>query len=205
MDSTHKVAWTSLNQSEFQASLATPQEVLDLNQDLLRYLNDTDVSLFFIEQTDSTLIQVRSNNPLISFEMLNQRLEGTGKNIHNGLDFQIDQKKIIEIEYDFLKLILDFQKERLHLDKNLHLKKVNVFSAPLLSSDHKPLIKKPNVHTAPKAPTVIPFELLERSPLEKNTPEMPHKSKASPAPKVSVPKESPTTSIKPKLPDWLQH
>lgn len=200
VDSFHRISWTSLNQTELQSTHSTPNEVLSMNDELLRYIQNVDLSVFFIEYPDSTLIQIRSNTLQISMKELNIFLGGNGILQKNGLDFQVPHKKIIEIEYDFLKLLLDFQNNRLNLDPNIPLEKVNIFHTIEPKTNHQK-IESHNSPSTPVAPEVIPFELFDLQNTETESPSEPNPKKETPTEESTPSKPNLANS---NLPNWLQ-
>jgi nanoRNase/pAp phosphatase (c-di-AMP/oligoRNAs hydrolase) len=203
IDPVHKLSWTSINQDEFQATQSTPEEVSSLNDELLRHVKNTDLSVFFIEQEGSIRIQIRSNNAHVHFENLNAFLGGNGKLHKNGLDFVISDKKTIEIEYDFLKLLLDYQNEQLGLDPNTPLQKMNVFQTVATDVEKTTASAPLSQNKVPKAPQVIPFELFDvhQTPEQKaGTPQTEDKIKND-LPETQL---DTTSDSKKNIPAWLK-
>lgn len=199
LDIHHKIGWSHISESDFFSIKASPEEVEDLNDELLRHLKDAELSVLFLEKKKSVTIQVRSNIPQINMNDLNTFLGGTGEKTTHGLNFDIEKKRIIEIEYEFLMVLLKYQKKRLNIDENVPLERLCITQEVQDSPHKKTPTQKPYDGPA-KAPEFIPFILDEKHPTKNSSPV----KKEEPQKNIKEAPSKESTKEGPKLPSWLK-
>jgi len=185
VDPIHKISWSSINRTDL-AFLETKKEDIDnIATDLLRHTNQSELSILFLEDETGCTIQLRISNEGIAQTELNKFLGNAGKIVPFGLDFFIPKKSLVEVEFEFLKLLLFFQKKRLGISKEIELQRIQIeFEVP-----RKP-IEKAHSTENPE----IPFELKTKD-LPEQKPEETQKPKEE---KKELPKEEDV------LPQWLK-
>ena len=161
VDNNHQISWSYLTKSDFRIAEAQKNHIDSFIDDLLRHIKNIDFSILFIEEGSDTLVQIRTANPTINFEKLSILLEK--QNIvpiftKNGVNFSIKNKTAHEVEKNILKLITDFQKERLNLPFDLPIKKVDLLKEKTKIEKSQNIEKKEVVSSLPKAPEIIPFD-----------------------------------------------
>lgn len=192
IDPLHKIAWSSIDRADFFSAKASFEDIVDFNDELVRHVKDSDLTVLFIEKDEDTQIQIRSNNPLIDFEDLSSFLGGAGKKTKHGRDITVRNKKIIEVEYDFLELLLAYQKERLSIPSQEPLQKMNITQK--VQKETKEKKSSPKDFSSLEK---IPFEIISGSE-KKEWEDLPTQS--PPPPK----KEEKVITPHKKLPPWLE-
>lgn len=158
VDPVHKIAWSNVTHSDFEIAESTPSDVDNVANNLLRFVQKVDLVGLLIEYPEKTLVQICSASPSIYFTEL-QKLFG-GELIENGLEIEIYKKRVAEVEGDFLKALLRFQKEKLGIPESVDLQKMelviksdgfeNQTNFSQVSDDFSEVVK-------PTPPAEIPF------------------------------------------------
>lgn len=119
LDPIHKIAWSKLGKSDFEATESSASEVDSILDMLIRFTVGSDLSVLFVEHLEGTEVQIRTSNPALNLAYLQQNLGG--EFVDNGVNVWIESKIIAEIESPFLEKLLYFQKERLGVQDSVAL------------------------------------------------------------------------------------
>jgi hypothetical protein len=159
MDPVHRLGWSSIVKADFELAEAKSDEVENMVEELLRHTKGTEMAVLFIEEKNKTLIQVRSAQPNINFAELQVSLGGGGELVPNGLDFTIAKKGVAEVQFEFLRLILQFQKDRLHIPQDVEIQKVELTETVHPAQTSFAMLEDKNgPAVSPTPPSQIPFE-----------------------------------------------
>lgn len=161
LDTVHRVAWSSLAKADFELAHAQREDIGPMVDELLRHTRGAELTVLFAESKKQTHIQIRSNVPSVDMNQLQAALGGGGERVDNGLNFIIPKKSVAEIQFEFLKLLVEFQKQRLHIPAELELQKVELTQVIEDKAQQTPLptmspAKTPAV--SPTPPAEVPFE-----------------------------------------------
>jgi bifunctional oligoribonuclease and PAP phosphatase NrnA len=196
VDPVHRIGWSSIVKADFELAEAKPQDVENMVDELLRHTKGTELAVLFIEEKGKTVIQVRSAQPNINFRELQASLGGGGELVPNGLNFEIAKKGVAEVQFEFLKLILHSQKERLHIPQEVEMQKVELTETVHPAQTSFAMLEdKDQPAVSPTPPAHVPFEAPEQ--LHENAPgksDMPSTQSAE----VTL---DPNNK---KIPDWLK-
>ncbi len=198
-DPIHKIAWSTLSHNTIQNYNGNRESIDEINQILLPYIRDIEISILFLETKNTTHISLQSQSPSLDTQKLNMFLGGKGISQKNGLMFIIENKKINDIHDQFLRLITEYQKQRHNIDKAIPLTPavVEEKKVPTMPKNKTPEIPQP---TTPKAPVSIPFEVL---PAQKESSTDTQREKTEPIVQ-SLKTNKPSDTSNPTLPDWLR-
>lgn len=156
IDPVHKVCWTT-KKERVVLSKEIEDEMTDFHNTLLRNIKGMQMSILFVEKEEGVLIQIRTDDPKININKLNFALASKGKVVPFGLDFMIFNKKIVEIQFSFLRDVFNFQNNK---------------NTPAIFETKKQFKAKPSLPTKPEeqevfAPKGMPFSVLKRKDLTK--------------------------------------
>lgn len=197
VDPIHRIGWSSIVKADFELAEATPEHVENMVDELLRHTKGTELSVLFIEDRGKTHIQVRSAQPNIDFYQLQSALGGGGEIVPSGMDFVIEKKSVGEVQFEFLKRLLQFQKTRLHLPQEVEMQKMELTETVHPAQTSFEIMNDPNQPVvSPTPPSLIPFE----------APEQPHENTPGKS-DISVSTQSAEVTIDPnskQVPDWLK-
>ncbi len=212
IDKNHKIAWSRLTRADFEIAQANSKQIGNFTSDLLRHAKESDLAVLFIEKDEDVEIQIRTNQPNVDLQKLNSYLGAVGHKNKFGLNFLIMHKSISEIETDFMRLLVNFQKERLQIPAEVKVEKIKLI--PQKIDDSKDLFPR-NTGTSikeeivPIAPEHIPFE----APFQPHenagkikevlTPKPPAE-KIETTPDIIFDEEISDEKAKTALPDWLK-
>lgn len=158
VDPVHKIAWSNVTKSDFEITESKPSDVDHIANNLLRFVQKVDLVGLLVEYPEKTLVQICSANPSISFTEL-QKLFG-GELIENGLEIEIYKKRVAEIEGDFLKALLRFQKEKLGIPEAVELQKLELLvktDASENQTNFSQVSEDFSANVKPTPPAEIPF------------------------------------------------
>ena len=156
LDQIHKMAWTNITASDFELTETTFNDLDGWSDQLLRHINGTDIVIAFVEKDENSLIQIRTGNE-IDLSTLEKMFEGTIEKVDYGFDLLVKGKSVPEIQSHALRIVADWQEQRLRIEETdiqkttleeLALPKEEVFVSP----------KKNSIPVA-KAPETLPFEI----------------------------------------------
>jgi len=156
MDSVHRIAWSGLAKADFELAEADSDQVENMTEELLRHTKGAELVALFIEQKKCSIVQIRSGNPNIDFMQLQRTLGGEGELVPHGIDLTIPKKTVAEIQFEILRLIMSFQKTRLHIPEEIELQKMELGETQNPIQTELPMTDIPNV--SPTPPAKIPFE-----------------------------------------------
>ena len=210
VDQNHKIAWSHVTKADFEIADAKIENIEDFSSELLRHTKSSDLTVLLAETEDLTEIQVRSGNPDVDFTKLNYYLGGKGAKTDFGLNFKILRKSVSEIESDFLRLLINFQKERLNIAPEVLVKKVELKPAEVSETANlfpKKTSATKEVVVKATAPENIPFD----APLQPHEDSVAEKKEAVEEKKEEPKKEEVVEAevVEKKeekrkdLPDWL--
>jgi len=159
IDEIHKIAVSSVANSDFSISGANPDDVGEFSTLLLRHTRNGELTMLLIERKNCVEVQIRSGCPAIDFEILNSKFSDTGERREFGLDFKISGKSIFEVKSEFQKVLTNFQKSRLGIPGKIHPKKMEIF--PKKAEKNMFFDKKhdPETTNLPMPPKNVPFEV----------------------------------------------
>ncbi len=195
MDSVHRIAWSGLAKADFELAEADPEQVESMTEELLRHTKGAELVALFIEQKKCSVIQIRSGNPNIDFMQLQKTLGGRGELVPHGIDLTIPKKTVAEIQFEILRLIMSFQKTRLHVPEEIELQKMELEETQNPIQTELPMTDIPNV--SPTPPAKIPFE----------APFQPHESTGNMPGNIPPGTRAAEVTIDPNhkgVPDWLK-
>ncbi len=158
LDTVHKLAWSRANQADFTIAESRPEDITELNYELLRHTKDAELITIFIELKNSTKVQIRSSQPSINLLKLKTLIGGTI--VKEGIDIDIPKNKIHNVEHVILRKLLNFQKEKHNIPYDIPLKSINIHKHKETHSTPKKSISKENINdnAVPRMPIDIPFE-----------------------------------------------
>jgi phosphoesterase RecJ-like protein len=162
LDMVHRIAWSQLNKSDFELGEATYRDIGDMTDVLLRHTKGSELVALFIEQKKKSIIQIRSSNENIDFSDIQNFLGGGGELMPHGIDFEIEKKSLAEIQYPILKLLVHFQKQKLHIPEDVEIQKTDIFDSLKHSSQSSPKTEQKPIPTQ-ILPETIPFEVPSNS------------------------------------------
>jgi len=164
LDPVHKISWTALSATDFEVAEATPDNIDTIADTLLRHVNGAEINLFFVEQEENTLLQIRSNQPDLNMTEIEALFSESTTIRKHGFDVFFSDQSVGECQSDILRKVLKFQKTRHNIDHNFKLQKVKL--APKSDENNKFPHKHASQEAAqlPKIPDSIPFE----APLQPN-------------------------------------
>ncbi len=196
VDPVHRIGWSSIVKADFELAEAKPENVENMVDELLRHTKGTELAVLFIEEKGKTVIQVRSAQPNINFRDLQALLGGGGELVPNGLNFTIAKKGVAEVQFEFLKLLLQSQKDRLHIPQEVEIRKIELTETVHPAQTSFAMLEdKDQPAVSPTPPSHIPFE----------APQQPHENAMG---KSDVPStQSAEVTIDPnnkKVPAWLK-
>lgn len=156
LDQTHQMAWTNITSSDFELTETTFDDLDGWSGQLLRHINGTDIVVAFVEKDENSLVQIRTGNE-IDLATLEQMFEGTIEKIEYGFDLLIQGKSVPEIQSHALRIIADWQEQRLQIEKT-DIQKTTLEELALPKEEiTKPIEKK--IEPIAHAPKNIPFEI----------------------------------------------
>ncbi|MCF7918017.1 hypothetical protein K9L27_03405 [Candidatus Gracilibacteria bacterium] len=160
LDMIHRIGWSAISKADFELADASPDDTGAMIDELLRYTKGSELMVLFIEDKKQTTIQVRSSNGNINFSDLQNFLGGSGKLVRNGLDFEVEKKSLAEIQYQMLRLMVDFQKKRLQIPAEVEIQKTEIGIDETIhpSQTELPLMKRSEPAVSPTPPAEIPFD-----------------------------------------------
>jgi len=203
MDSIHRIAWSAVSKADFELAEAKPEHVEDMADELLRHMKGAELAILFIEQKKNTVAQVRSSSAGTDLRRLHEILGGKGKMVRNGIDTVYEKKSLAEVQFEFLRAILHFQKQRLQIPDEVEMQKVELCQ-PHPAQTSFGMLKKngkngyPAVSPTPpeKIPFDAPFQPHEITGIVNGTP-----SDVPPGTKSAEITLDPGDS---RIPDWLK-
>lgn len=161
LDMVHRIAWSGLAKADFELADAKPEHIGDMVGELLRHTKGAELVALFVEHKKKSVIQVRSSNSNVNFADLQKFLGGSGELVRGGLDFEIEKKSVAEIQYQMLKLLVDFQKQRLQIPEEIEIQKMDITDLPDIhpAQTELPLSQKNGEKEVLATPPAhIPFE-----------------------------------------------
>ena len=126
LDATHRLAWTTLTQSDFELAEATPNDLDSWTEELLRHVNGADFLANFVEYPHQTLVQLRAEMEDFDFSDLESDFDLIP--VPFGVNFIIDKKSVAEVQALVLRKFADFQESRLGLPANTDITKVDIYA-----------------------------------------------------------------------------
>ncbi len=198
IDPIHHISWASLSKADFEISDADPDDRENISDNILRHIKQNDLAALFIETGDNTVIEIRTDSPAVDIHELHKTLGSSGKIVSNGLNFIIPGKGLVEVQFEILKLLLQFQKKRLHISSDVEMQKMR-FEADIKEVQPEESPSKNHKTVTPEAPKHIPFEVSTRE-AEKIQDKPVENSKKEPP----AQKEKEINTKDTNLPDWLK-
>ncbi len=156
LDQSHQMAWTNITSSDFELTETTFDDLDGWSGQLLRHINGTDIVVAFVEKDENALIQVRTGNEL-DISTLEQMFEGTIEKVDYGFDLLVAGKSVPEIQSHALRIVADWQEQRLRMEKT-DIRKTTLEELSLPQEEILPTTNKKTV-PIPKAPETLPFEI----------------------------------------------
>ncbi|MCK5461254.1 hypothetical protein KAI58_04685 [Candidatus Gracilibacteria bacterium] len=176
VDPVHKITWSNVSKADFEISESVPEDIENISGNLLRFVQNIDLAVLLIEYPERTVIQMRSANLGLNFAEL--RAIFGGEIVKNGLNIEVPKKNVAEIEGDFLRLLLKFQKKRLGISEDIGLQKVELMPKEEVSpkqTNFAQVSEDFSKSVKPTPPSQIPFiapfqphESVEKVEKEKN-------------------------------------
>jgi hypothetical protein len=156
LDPTHRMAWTNLTASDFELTETTFDDLDGWSDQLIRHVNGADIVVSFVEQEGNALIQIRTANEL-PLDSLANLFEGNTENVLHGFNLLVKEKSVPEIQSHALRIIADWQEQRLHIEK-IDIRKITIeeLKLPIKESDALEIKK---TEPMPHSPKNIPFEI----------------------------------------------
>jgi len=160
LDLTHRMSWTTLTQSDFELAEATPNDLDSWTEELLRHINGSDFFASFVENSDHTLVQIRS--AVEDFDFSDLEADFGLIPVPFGVNFIIDKKSVAEVQAIVLRKFADFQESRLGLSADTDITKVDIYAEyEKQKSLNEEKAKQNTAKLAPKksatAPEEVPF------------------------------------------------
>ncbi len=194
MDPVHRITWSNVVKADFELAEAVPEDTDVIADQLLRYTKGVELAVLFLEGKKKTVIQIRSAIPAIQFSDLQNHLGGGGALVQGGMDFEIPKKGVAEVQFEVLRLLVQFQKKRLHIPEEIEIQKTDLSETVSPAQTSLPIeTQAPAV--SPTPPSEIPFD----------APHKPHENAAF----ESVPPGTRTVEVtvapdNSSIPDWLR-
>ena len=156
LDANHRLAWTTLTQSDFELAEASPTDLDSWLEELLRHVNGADFVANFVEFSDHTLVQLRAEVEDFDFSDLEKDFKLIS--VPFGVDFVILKKSVAEVQALVLRNFADFQESRLGLEKGLDIKKIDIYAEyEKQKAVQAEKTKQIPAKKSPQAPTEVPF------------------------------------------------
>jgi len=211
-DPIHKIAWSRLDsQSNFKSD-----DIENISDELLRFVEDAQVSALFIEEPNQIRVELRSSLPNFQWKKLTNNFDFETKEY--GIDLIILNEDFVDIEHDILHQIVTLQKERIGIDADVEMGKLDINKASKILDEEisqSKNSKKTKKKVIPKIPVEIPFEASFQP--HEQTGKMPttiSPPKKQTPPSLPLKREESTDSLKNNrnikkeknsgVPDWLK-
>lgn len=200
VDPVHKIAWSNVSKADFEISESVPGDIENIAGNLLRFVQNVDLAALLVEYPEKTVIQMRSANLGLNFADL--RAIFGGELVQNGLNIEVPKKNVAEIEGDFLRLLLKFQKERLGIPEEIGLQKMELMPKEAVSpaqTNFAQVSEDFSKSVKPTPPSEIPFI----------APFQPHEITGKVEKKESIPPGTRAAEVmidpnNSEIPDWLK-
>ncbi len=158
LDLTHKMAWTSVSQSDFELAEATVNDLDSWTEELLRHTNGADFLINFVEEPHQTLVQLHSEADDFDFADLFD--EFAMRAVPFGADFVLPNKSMAEVQAIILRKFADLQESRLGLTAGTEISKVDIYAEYQKQKTAQAKLENP-AKISPKksasAPDEVPF------------------------------------------------
>lgn len=158
LDTTHRISWTAVTQSDFELAEATPNDMDSWTEELLRHVNGADFFANFIEYSDHTLVQLRSEMEDFDFSDLEADFDLIS--VPFGVDFSLKKKTVSEVQAVILRKLADFQESRLGLSLGTDITKVDIYAEyEKQKAEEEKQAKQNPAKLAPKKSAIAPEEV----------------------------------------------
>ena len=154
----HRLAWTSMTESQFESISTTADDIDHWADQLLRHINGSDFFVLMMEQGSDVVVQIRSSLPNPDFQQLADALPYSGDVFAKGINLKLTQQNLNETQTTIRQNLKSYQETRLRLEPDTPFQLAQI---TIQHPEHKKQVEtlsRTSRKAQPKAPDNIPFE-----------------------------------------------
>ncbi len=128
LDRIHKFTWGRLTTSDLIDANAQKANLKGLSDNLLRHVEDSELSVLLIEEGANVRVELRSSNQADLFEGLKYDSGYTATPVPHGVDLFIPKQTLATVEMELLQDLVAFQKARHDIPSDIPITRANIIT-----------------------------------------------------------------------------